>query len=408
MLDDSFEAVFAHATIGIIIIDQQGRLLAANHHACALLGYRAEELIGLSVDTLVPDSVAPHHHQLRDAFNHNPQVRAIGHGRELYAKRKDGSVFPAEISLSYFYRQQALLTIGYLIDTTAQHQAQQTLLAQKAHIEQLNAELEQKVADRTHALQDTLHQLRASRDELSRALAAEQQVGELKSRFVTMASHEFRTPLTAMLSSVSLLEKYNGAEQQAQRLRHMERIKTSINQLNSLLGEFLLVGQLQQGGLQATWSRIQVTEVVQEVVMGMQPHLKAGQYIATHLDCPEPVLTDPALLGKILAALLSNASKFSPPHQSIEVKVRQQGAGFQVVVRDTGMGISPEDQAQLFDQFFRAKNALNIGGTGLGLYLAAQYVALLSGSLALDSQLGEGTQVTLSFPSPSLPDEQKE
>ncbi|GAB3050198.1 histidine kinase dimerization/phospho-acceptor domain-containing protein [Spirosoma pulveris] len=207
-----------------------------------------DELVGLSVDRLVPDSVAPHHPHLRASFNANPQVRAIGHGRELYAKRKDGSVFPAEISLSYYYQQQALVIIGYIMDSTAKKQAEQTLLDQKQHIERLNAELEQKVANRTHALMTTLNQLQASKDELAKALASERELGELKSRFVTMASHEFRTPLSVALSSASLIERYPATDQQEQRLRHIQRIKASIKQMNSLLDEFLSVGQLVAGG----------------------------------------------------------------------------------------------------------------------------------------------------------------
>jgi PAS domain S-box-containing protein len=402
MFNHSFEAIFTHATIGIIVCDQQGRLLGANQQACALLGYSAEELIGLSVDELVPDSVAPYHHQLRASFNADPQIRAVGHGRDLYAKRKDGSVFPVEISLSYFYQQQALVIIGYLIDITAKKQTEQRLLEQKGHIEQLNAELEQKVADRTHALMDTLSQLQTSKEELQRALATERELGELKSRFVSMASHEFRTPLTAVLSSVALIEKYPGTDQQDQRLRHIHRIKTSVNQMNAILEEFLSVDRLQQGGVQASWSQVDVAELIREVVRDMGDLLKAGQVITTQFDCPQPVLTDPSLLRKILVNLLSNASKYSQPHQPIKVTAAGQGADFELMVQDEGMGISPEDQQHLFEWFYRAKNALNIGGTGLGLHIVAKYVELLGGRVALSSQVGEGTRVTLTFPGDPL------
>ncbi|GAB4026738.1 ATP-binding protein [Spirosoma koreense] len=398
MFDDSFEAVFTHATIGIIVCDEQGLIVAFNRHARTLFGYSEEEMKIISIDALVPDSVAGRHAQLRASFNADPQVRAMGHGRDLYAKRKDGSVFPAEISLSYFYRDNALLAVGYIIDITAKKEAEQTLLEQKSRIEQLNAELEQKVADRTHALMATLHQLEQSKDELAKALAAERELGELKSRFVSMASHEFRTPLSAVLTSASLIEKYPGADQQAQRLRHIHRIKSSVNHLNAILEEFLSVGRLEEGRVEATWSWVDLPKLIDEVVADLSDMLKPGQRIQTRFDGPQPVYSDPSLLRKILVNLLSNAIKYSSDNQVIDLARINLAGAFQLQIRDQGIGISTEDQKHLFERFFRAKNATNFAGTGLGLHIVAKYVELLDGSIELTSQLGEGTTVTITFP----------
>lgn len=398
MFDDSFEAVFSHATIGIIVSNERGRIVSSNRYACALFGYDEDEMTTVSVDALVPDSVTHRHAQLRASFNANPQIRAMGHGRDLYARRKDGSIFPAEISLSYFYRENRLMAVGYIIDITAKKEAEQTLFEQKSRIEQLNAELEQKVADRTHALMATLHQLEASKDELAKALVAERELGELKSRFVSMASHEFRTPLSAVLTSASLIEKYPNADQQDKRLRHVHRIKSSVNHLNNILEEFLSVGRLEEGRLDAIWSEVDVDGLVAEVVVDLQDMLKPGQRIQTQVDCLLPVRSDPSLLRKILVNLLSNAIKYSADNQAINlVAIGQQGA-FQLTISDRGIGISPEDQKHLFERFFRARNATNFAGTGLGLHIVARYLELLGGTIELTSQLGEGTTVTLTFP----------
>ncbi|WP_420148608.1 PAS domain-containing sensor histidine kinase [Spirosoma sp.] len=398
MFDDSFEAVFTHATIGIIVSDEQGRIVSSNRHARALFGYREDEMDAISIDALVPDSVVGRHAQLRASFNANPSVRAMGHGRDLYAKRQDGSVFPAEISLSYFYRDNALLAVAYIIDITAKKDVEQTLLEQKSRIEQLNAELEQKVIDRTHALMATLHQLEQSKDELAKALAAERELGELKSRFVSMASHEFRTPLSAILSSASLIEKYPAGDQQDKRLRHIHRIKSSVNHLNNILEEFLSVGRLEEGRVAATWSWVNVPELIEEVITDLQDMLKAGQSIKTQIDCLEPVLSDPSLLRKILVNLLSNAIKYSGENQTVNVTAQRQESDFQLTIRDEGIGISTDDQKHLFERFFRAKNAINLAGTGLGLHIVAKYLELLGGTIELTSQLGKGTTVTLTFP----------
>lgn len=398
MFDDSFEAVFTHATIGIIVSDEQGRIVSSNRHARALFGYHDDEMSTLSIDALVPDSVAGRHAQLRASFNASPSVRAMGHGRDLFAKRRDGSVFPAEISLSYFYRDNALLAVAYIIDITSKKEAEQTLLEQKSRIEQLNAELEQKVIDRTHALMATLHQLEQSKDELAKALAAERELGELKSRFVSMASHEFRTPLSAILTSASLIEKYPASDQQEKRLRHVHRIKSSVNHLNNILEEFLSVGRLEEGRVEATWSWVELPGLIDEVVTDLQDMLKTGQTIQTQLTCPKPVFSDPSLLRKILVNVLSNALKYSGETQTVHITAHCQQTTFQLTVRDEGIGISADDQKHLFERFFRARNATNFAGTGLGLHIVARYLELLGGTIELVSQLDKGTTVTLTFP----------
>ncbi|WP_239691575.1 PAS domain-containing protein [Hymenobacter lapidarius] len=212
-----FEAVFTNATLGIIVCDQPGRILSVNAHAEQLFGYAPAELLGQQIEVLVPDAAGRHHAQLRQSYNGDPQVRPMGHNRPLAGQRRDGSVFPVEASLSYFYLDEELYVVAYLVDLTAKQAAEQELLAQHQRVARLNAELEQKVVDRTNALMLTLEQLENRSEELALALQAEQTLGELKSRFVSMASHEFRTPLTAVLSSADLIEEFPGSHQQAQR-----------------------------------------------------------------------------------------------------------------------------------------------------------------------------------------------
>ncbi|RAK02339.1 PAS domain S-box-containing protein [Larkinella arboricola] len=398
MITNLFPAVFANATIGIILSDSHGRMISVSQFAQKLFGYTEAEMVGQTIEMLVPETLINLHKNLRKSFNDHPEVRPMGHGRgDLYAKRKDGSLFPAEISLSYFHQDQVLYIVAYIIDKTYKVEAERALIEQKNRIEQLNAELEQKVADRTNALMVTLHQLELSKDELSKALATERELGELKSRFVSMASHEFRTPLSAILTSADLLNKYTTTEQQEKRNRHIQRIKASVNHLNDILEEFLSVGKLEEGKIEASYSLFDLSDLVTSIVADIQGMLKPGQTIQLEQDCPGKVWLDKSLIRKIVVNLLSNAIKYSDENKPIRLTTWCRDEGVRISIQDQGIGMSEDDQKHLFERFYRAKNATAIQGTGLGLHIVAQYLALLNGTIDFRSQLNQGTTVTISF-----------
>ena len=283
----------------------------------------------------------------------------------------------------------------------ARQQVQELNQELAATIEQLrlsNTDLEHQVADRTHALLVTLQQLEQRRRELTQALKAEQELGELKTRFVSMASHEFRTPLTTVLTSAELIADYPASEQQPQRLRHVAHIQTAVEQLNDLLEEFLSVGCLDEGKLVARPSSLLVAPLLAETVAAVAGLRKAGQTIVQHAACPDPIQLDSSLLRKILLNLLSNALKYSGEHTVVTVRAECRNSQLTLSVQDQGMGIAPADQARLFERFFRAHNASDMPGTGLGLYIVAKYLELLGGHIALHSELGVGTTFTVTIP----------
>ena len=394
-----FEAVFASATIGIIVCNRTGAIVSANEMAHQQFGYTEGELAGQRIEVLVPQAAGRRHEQLRHSFNANPQVRVMSaHRSDLEGLRKDGSVFPVEISLSYFSLDDELFAVSYIIDITFKKTAQQALIDQRLRVERLNADLEQKVADRTHALMNTLEQLEQRKDELAKALAAEQELGELKSRFVSMASHEFRTPLTAVLTSASLIEKYPTSEQQDKRMRHLERIRQSVNHLNDILEEFLSVGRIEEGKVLACPAPIRITTLLRDTVADVQGLRKAGQTIVEEVSGPETIWLDPSLLRKILVNLLSNALKYSGEHSVVNVRVVCAAGQLTLTVQDHGVGISAEDQEHLFERFFRARNVTTVPGTGLGLYIIGRYLELMGGTIDLQSLLDVGTTVTITIP----------
>ena len=394
-----YEAVFANATIGILVCDRAGAIVSANQVAHEQFGYAPDALAGQRIEVLVPNAAGRRHVQLREGFNAAPQVRSMSaHRRDLEGLRRDGSVFPVEVSLSYFHLDDELYAVAYVQDITLQFNANRDLLAERQRVERLNAGLEQKVTDRTQALQSTLEQLERHQAELAKALAAEQELGELKSRFVSMASHEFRTPLTAVLTSAALVEKYPAGEQQPQRLRHLDRIRQSVAHLNDILEEFLSVGRIEEGKVVARPAALHVPALLADTVADLQGLLKPGQTIVQDAPAAELVWLDPSLLRKILVNLLSNALKYSGDGSVVTVQATCAAGWLTLVVQDQGVGISEEDQTHLFERFFRARNVTNVPGTGLGLYIMAKYVELMQGTVALRSTLDVGTTVTIIIP----------
>jgi len=218
-----------------------------------------------------------------------------------------------------------------------------------------------------------------------------------------MASHEFRTPLSTVLSSASLIGKYIQAEEQDKRDRHIKRIKDSVKHLNDLLEDFLSLGKLEEGKIQAKPEPFDVKEFLEEATEEIKAIIKEGQQV--HLECDGHGLfiTDRRLLKNVLINLLSNAVKFSPENASIWIKaVRTDDNKLVLTVKDQGMGISEEDQQHMFTSFYRGKNVVNIQGTGLGLHIVKRYIDLVHGAISLESRLGEGTTVTIELP--GLPD----
>ncbi|WP_461150606.1 sensor histidine kinase [Spirosoma pulveris] len=276
------------------------------------------------------------------------------------------------------------------MDVTQQRQAEQ----QKRY----SAELEQQVVERTLALQKSLARLEQSQTELQGALAKEKQLGELKGRFVSMASHEFRTPLTTILSSARLLELYQASDQADKRQKHIQRIQVAVKQLNSILEEFLSSDRLTEGLITVRPNLCDLPRLVDDVLLDLTDTLKVQQTIHLTLSCPQPVWVDESLLRKILLNLLSNAIKYSGLDSVITLEGDCTAHHLTLTVADQGIGISAEDQLHLFERFFRARNATNISGTGLGLHIVRQYVELMNGRISLESELHQGTRITLTLP----------
>jgi PAS domain S-box-containing protein len=398
-------SLFENATEGFVTTGPNGDIVLVNPSACRMFGYKPEEIIGQQIELLIPQEYRSGHERLRENFHKHPQNRVMGHGRDLHGLTKDGVRFPLEVSLSTYIHNNERYVTAFVVDITHRKRIEQNMLEQQRQLESvttemrnLNAELEEKVEERTLILKEALQHLESSQQELSEALDKERQLNEIKSRFVSMASHEFRTPLSTVLSSTILLSKYTGAEQQQQRDKHIAKIRASVKHLNDLLEDFLSLGKLDEGKVGASFDETDIKELISDTIEEMKALAKDEQVISYHHEGPQLIATDKKMLRNILINLISNAIKFSEPATEIRVHSAVGDRKTTISVEDRGIGIADEDQKHMFSSFFRGKNALNIQGTGLGLHIVKRYLELLSGSITLKSELGKGTKASITLP----------
>ncbi len=550
LANNEFESLFDYATIGMLITDSNGLITNFNRHAEYLFGYKRDEVIGKPVELLIPiEKRTAHKDHLRN-FSKHPANRMMGASSNLFAKRKDDSVFPVEISLSHFNNNSQLFVIAFIIDITVRKQNEDLLKEQKNQVLQfaeqtkrLNAELEKKIEDRTKMLKETLEALENTQQETTKALnfqkailnhagaciiatdvhgvvqlfnstaeeylgysksevidqvnvvqfhlaseiqskaaafsrelgkivtpdfnvlsaksmddlpnehewtyvrkdgttftvslnvttlrdaqntisgflgvavdiseiknyqnslqvalEKEKQLGDLKSRFVTMASHEFRTPLSTILSSVSLIDKYTSVEDLEKREKHVKRIKSAVGNMKDILEDFLSLGKMEEGKIQLNPELLTPAELRDEleaVIQEMQRLTKPSQQITHTFTVTEDCNVDRKMLRHIMTNLISNAIKFSPEGSSVDVSCENKKNELTFTIQDTGIGISEADQKHLFERFFRAENASNIQGTGLGLHIISRYLDLVNGHIELASKLNKGSTFIVHIP----------
>ncbi|MCC7303327.1 MAG: PAS domain S-box protein [Bacteroidia bacterium] len=399
------DALFENATEGIIVTDRDGKIVLANPKAIVMFG--DSDLTGKTVEEMIPLKHRKAHLGHREGYVKDPHSRVMGKGMDLMAVDKNGKEFPVEISLSHFKTSDGEYIMSFIIDISDRKRSERDLVVALEQLRttsdalaQLNRKLESKVHERTEELAHAIRNLAESKREVLKALEREKQLNELKSRFVTMASHEFRTPLGTILSSVSLIARYEKVEDSEKRSKHVLRIKSAVQNLTEILNDFLSLDKLEEGAVRATLSNFDLKSFLEEVIDEIRIIAKKGQTIRAEFHQTDCVIrSDRQILKNVMNNLVSNAIKYSPEDTEVLIKTSpDHGKCVYISVTDKGIGIPEEDQPYVFDRFFRAGNSTNIQGTGLGLNIVKKYTEVLGGDVSFNSRAGEGTTFTLNIP----------
>lgn len=360
----------------VAITDQKGIIQYVNDNFCKISKYSKEELIGQD------------HRIINSAYHSKAFIRdlwfTIAHGKiwrgELKNRAKDGSYYWVDTTIVPFLNEKGK-PYQYL---AIRSDITQRKLAED-EIYRINEGLENTIRERTL--------------ELTAALQREKELNEMKSRFVSIASHEFRTPLSAILSSVSLIELYKEQEQADKRLKHVDRIKSAVRNLTDILDDFLSLEKLELGKIQAKTTKFNLKEFITDVLDEMTGMArKKNLQFQYSYQGEEVVIQDKKILRNVLLNLLSNAVKYSREDTEIRVVASVKAETVSISIQDRGIGIPKEAQKNLFSMFFRADNVSNIQGTGLGLNIVKRYVDLMEGNIQFSSRENEGSVFTISFP----------
>jgi PAS domain S-box-containing protein len=387
---EGIDAMFLYATEGILITNDKGEIIRINPSAEKLFKYEQGELLGKKIEVLIPKRFSAHERH-REKYNEHPHARSMGAGLELFGLKKDGTEVPVEISLSPYSNNEGKFVVAFIIDITQRKQTEE-------RIKNYSSELEKQVKNRTMILEEAIQELEKTKKDLHNALNKEKELNELKSRFVSMASHEFRTPLTTMMSSLSLVTKYGEQNDRENQSKHVQKIKTSINNLTDILNDFLSVSKLEEGKVENMPEELNVKHFIADVISEMKSMAVNGQLLTQLHSGNDNASVDKKLLKNVLFNLISNAIKFSPNEGIIEISSHVSNSALKISVKDNGIGISKVDQQHLFERFFRGHNATHIQGTGLGLNIVLRYIELMNGTIHFESEEQKGTVFTIIIP----------
>jgi PAS domain S-box-containing protein len=352
---ERFHEVIETSHEAYVAMDREGRVTAWNREAERIFGLPAAEALGRPVaDLIVPEALREAHWEGLRRVQSGGESRVLGKRLELKAMRKGGEEFPIEI------------TIAPMIDDDGETSY--------------------------HAF---MH-------DISDRIEAAAEADRVKSEFFALVSHELKTPLTAMMGFQELIEQSEGEKLSEQGRRYLELIGSSGEELNTRIGDLLLVAQVEAGTFQVDLSRVDLAEVVHHSVESARAHAeRAGVELSLRQDTErEEIDGDRRRLGQVVDNLISNALKFTPAEGTVSVTTASRNGTCSIEVADTGMGIGAEDRERLFDRFYRASEAKEkqISGTGLGLSIVDAIVRAHHGEVRLESEPGQGSKFTVLLP----------
>lgn len=385
-------ALVQNALDGIITIDEIGTIETINPAGCILFDYLEEEVVGQNISMLMPSPDRERHDSYLSNYKSTRKPSIIGIGRELTGLRKGGYEFPMKLGVSEVQYSGRTIYAGFIHDLSQQKVDEERYKDYASHLEEL-------VEERTKSLNDTIFALEKAKEKVSISLEKEKELNKLKNRFLSMASHEFRTPLSTVQLSASLIEKYAEAFQSENINKHVGKIKNSVMSLTAILNDFLYVEKLETGKMKASFTCFDLVKFGEGITEEMQLLAKPNQNIVCkHIGIQTMIYLDANLLKNCAINLITNAIKYSGDSCCIDFTTEINDTSYIISVHDDGIGIPLEEQKHLFQAFFRAHNTGSIPGTGLGLNIVSRYVSLMKGTADFKSNEKDGTLFTLTFP----------
>lgn len=385
-------AIIENAIDGIITIDDKGIIEHVNPAALKLFGFEIKELVGKNVSALMPQPDKERHDGYIKNYDNTGQKRIIGIGREVIGQRKDGSTFPFRLGVSEVKFSDRKIYTGFIHDLSKHKE-------DEARIKSYTEELEDKIRDRTRDLVKLVAELESAKEHVNALFIKEKELNQLKTRFVSMASHEFRTPLSSIQLSATLIDKYTPKQDTENIEKHTGKIKNAVGNLTTILNDFLSLEKLEAGNVEVHPTWFSIINFAEEIVEEMQLISKQDQHIIyEHKGISAQVFLDINLLKNSVINLISNAIKYSGENTMIQFNSILKDDELLIEIKDNGIGIPETDLHNLFEPFFRAHNTGSIPGTGLGLNIVKRYVSLMNGNVACESAQNIGTTITLKFP----------
>jgi PAS domain S-box-containing protein len=363
--------------IGIILLDENGLIIFANHYFLKTFLCKKGEMEGKRIETFLAFPLKNKHQAAHTIF-----TGASPGKKQIFAiKNKHDKVYRVEIGTNNSEFAGINIYLGILMDDERE----------------LRNELKKQIN-----LNDTIQ------DELEQ----ENELSEMKSRFLSIASHEFRTPLAGILSSLNLIKRYLDADQQAwagfrnkaKIVNHLNKINESVQNLTAILQKFLALGNIEKGEIPVKYAKINLKENLEKQRLQIQEICKPGQKISyRHIGQRTTVALDKYLLKNILINLLSNAIHYSHENSEIQLISEVKTETVSIIVKDEGIGIPEAEQKRVFRRFFRANNAMTFQeGTGLGLNIVKNYVERMNGNITFESRENMGTTFYVTFPNKKI------
>ncbi|WP_282162706.1 PAS domain-containing sensor histidine kinase [Ulvibacterium marinum] len=384
---------------GILVVNEQQEIVASNQRSDQLFGYEKDELLGQQLSILIPSTQREKHKKLaEDVYWEDIGIREMK-GRNLSGLHKNGEQIPLQVGLSPFslYGNKYVLT---LIEDLSE------IKEKDNQIYELNTQLEKKIRLRTQELRDTVAILKRevkrrkeAEDKIKDALQRERELNDLKTKFLSLVSHEFKTPLSGILTAATLVGKYNTEEGQGKREKHLKTIIGEVRRLNTILTDFLSIERLEQGKEVYRLADFSLSKVVNEVIYDANMILKDGQKINYPQNIDDTIINqDERIVGLALTNLLHNAIKYSSEDTEIDFRVNLSENKITFHIKDQGIGIPEADQKHIFDRYFRAENVLLTQGTGIGLNIIKAHIENLGGSIYFKSKENTGSVFTMELP----------